>query len=214
MLSFLPEHLDSYVGAQATREDELLAELASVTRNETDLPQMMVGNIEGTLLRVLVRATQARCVLEVGTFTGYSALAMAAGLPDDAQLITCDVSEEYTVIARRFWERSAHGHKIFLRLGPALETIASLDAPIDMAFIDADKQNYVSYWDSIVPIVRTDGLIVADNVLWSGRVIDDPASQDEDTAALAAFNEHVRRDSRVEHVMLAIRDGITVAVKL
>lgn len=214
MGALLPRRLDEYVGRHATPEDPVLSALAEETRASTDQPQMMVGNTEGILLRAFVRAIGARRVLEVGTFTGYSALSMAMGLPEDGRVVTCDTSEAYTAIARRFWERSPHGEKITLHLGPALETLSSLAGPFDLAFIDADKTNYVRYWEAILPLLRPRGLVVADNVLWSGRVIEPAPGHDEDTAALAAFNEHVRRDDRVEHVMLGVRDGVTIAVKL
>lgn len=214
MLSFFPDALDRYIAENATAEPELFRELAAQTREKTDLPEMMVGNTEALLLRALVRLSGARRVLEVGTFTGYSALAMAMGLPDDGKLITCDVDPGATAIARSFWARSPHGDKIELRLGPALDTIAELNEPFDFVFIDADKQNYINYWDACVPKVRRHGMIVVDNVLWSGRVVDPVGEWDDETRAIAAFNEHARADDRVEHVMLSIRDGITMAVRL
>ncbi len=214
MLQFLPEILERYVAEHTTAPDALLDELATETRRSTEMPQMMVGPVEGALLRLLVRITGARRVLEVGTFTGYSALCMAMALPEGGEIVTCDIDPEATAIARRFWERSGVGSRIRLRLGPAIDTIRSLEGPIDMAFIDADKPGYIDYWEAILPRLRRGGLVVADNVLWDGRVADDASTHDEDTAALAAFNEHVRDDARVEHVMLAVRDGITLAVKV
>jgi caffeoyl-CoA O-methyltransferase len=211
MLSFIPEELDSYVTTHSTPESALHQQLAKETRDSTDQPQMMVGNIEGLLLRTLVRAAGARRVLEIGAFTGYSALAMAEGLPDDGTLITCDIDPAATAIARRYWSQSPHGDKIDLRLGPALETISGIDGPLDLVFIDADKVSYIDYWEAVLPKVRMGGLVVADNVLWSGRVV---APDDPDSRALAAFNDHVTADGRVEQVMLPIRDGITVAAVL
>jgi len=208
------EHIENYIIQHTSEEDALFVELTAETREHTDQPQMMVGNIEGTFLRTLVRITGARRVLEIGTFTGYSSLAMAMGLPDDGEITTCDVSEEYTAIARRFWDRSPHGEKIKLVLGPALETIPTFDGEFDMAFIDADKGNYSNYWDVVVPKVRKGGLIVADNVLWNGRVTYAPDTHDAETAALVAFSEKVRLDDRVEQVMLTVRDGVTLATKL
>jgi caffeoyl-CoA O-methyltransferase len=162
------------------------------------------------LLKNLVRLSGAKRVLEIGTFTGYSALAMAEGLPDDGVLVTCDVDPKATAIARSFWDRSPHGRKIALKLAPALDTIATLQDGIDVVFIDADKRNYIRYWDACLPKVRAGGVLLADNVLWSGAVLD---PKTDDDRALAAFNEHVMRDARVELVMLPIRDGITLAVK-
>jgi caffeoyl-CoA O-methyltransferase len=211
MLSFFPDEINHYVTTHSTAENELLARLARETRDRTDRPQMMVGNVEGLLLRSLVRATGARLVLEIGTFTGYSALAMAAGLPDDGVLITCDIDPAATEIARSYWKQSSHGAKIDLRLGPALDTIRGVGGPIDLAFIDADKAGYIDYWEAVVPKVRKGGLIVADNVLWGGDVLDPAEPQ---AKALAAFNGHVAADARVEQVMLPIRDGITLATVL
>jgi caffeoyl-CoA O-methyltransferase len=208
------EHIENYVIQHTAGEDPLFAELAEETRKHTDAPQMMVGNIEGTFLRTLVRVTGAKRVLELGTFTGYSSLAMAMGLPDDGQLVTCDVSEEYTAIARRFWDRSPHGKKIKLVLGPATETIPTFEGAFDMAFIDADKENYLNYWDLVVPRMRRGGLIVADNVLWNGRVTYTPDTHDAETAALVAFSDKVKNDDRVEQVMLTVRDGMTLSTVL
>ena len=210
-MPFISDELDAYAIARSTPESALSRELAEITRADSANPQMMIGNTEGLFLRALVRATGARRVLEIGTFTGYSALAMAGGLPEGGKLITCDIDADSTAIARSFWARSPHGNKIELRLGPALDTIKGLDGPFDLVFIDADKGGYIDYWDAVVPRMRKGGLIVADNVLWSGRVLD---PQEPDDRALAAFNEHVSVDGRVEQVMLPVRDGITVATVL
>lgn len=210
MVSFIPEPIQNYADALSAPEPELLAELARETRATQSDPQMMVGHVQGTLLGLLVRLCGARRVLEIGTFTGYSALSMASGLPDDGELITCDVDPKATALAQRYWDRSPHGRKIHLRLAPALDTVATLAGPVDFVFIDADKPNYIRYWEAVLPIVRPGGAIVADNVLWSGRVLEPKEPNDH---ALAAFNQHVRRDPRVRHVLLPVRDGITIAVK-
>ncbi|MCH7548828.1 MAG: class I SAM-dependent methyltransferase [Candidatus Krumholzibacteriota bacterium] len=214
MLSFFSEALERYIDEHATGEPALFRELAEETRRRTAIPQMMVGNTEGLLLRSLVRICDAHRVLEVGTFTGYSTLAMAMAMPEGAELITCDIDPEVTSIARSFWDRSPHGKKISLRMGPALDTIAGLSGPFDLVFIDADKQNYINYWDACVPLVRRHGVIVVDNVLWSGRVVDPTDERDEETRAIVAFNKHAHADDRMEHVMLSVRDGITLAVRL
>lgn len=210
MISFIPEDIQAYADAHSSPEATLYQELAAETRAATTQPQMMVGHGEGLLLKLLVRMTSARRVLEIGTFTGYSALAMAEGLPDGGEIVTCDIDPKATAIATKYWNRSPHRKKIVLRLGPALDTIAGLTGAIDLVFIDADKTNYTRYWDACLPKVRAGGVILADNVLWSGEVL---APKEADALALAAFNEHIARDPRVEHVMLPIRDGITVAVK-
>ena len=210
MIAFIPEKIEAYAAAHSMPESGLFAELAAATRAQTTQPQMMVGPLEGALLKNLVRMTGAKRVLEIGTFTGYSALSIAEGLPDDGTLITCDIDPKATAIARSFWERSPHGRKISLKLAPALDTIATLAGPIDLVFIDADKQNYVRYWEACVPKVRSGGVLLADNVLWSGAVLD---PKTDDDRALAAFNQHVQKDARVDVVMLTVRDGVTVAVK-
>ena len=210
LISIVPEAIDAYAAAHSSPEPALLAELAAETRATMKSPQMMVGHAEGVFLRLLVRLMGARRVLEIGTFTGYSSLCLAEGLPADGRVITCDVDARATGIARRYWARSAHGHKITLELRPALETIATLEGSFDLVFLDADKANYIRYWDACLPRVRPGGVILADNVLWSGRVL---APAEADDHAIVAFNDHVARDLRVEQVVLPVRDGVTLAVK-
>jgi caffeoyl-CoA O-methyltransferase len=173
-------------------------------------PQMQVGRIEGRFLKMLVRLTGARRVLELGMFTGYSALMMAEGLPEDGCLVTCDVNPQAEEIARRYFAESPYGGKIEIRMGPALETIATLAGPLDMVFIDADKGNYINYYEACLPLLRPGGLIVADNVLWSGRVL---RPEDDDSRAIVAFDQHVQADARVENVCLTVRDGMMLAWK-
>jgi caffeoyl-CoA O-methyltransferase len=210
MIPIVTESIDAYAVAHSSAEDALLAELAVETRAAMQMPQMMVGHAEGLFLKLMVRLAHARRVLEIGTFTGYSSLSIAAGLPADGRVVTCDVDPDATAIARRYWARSEHGAKITLELRPALETLATLTGPFDLVFIDADKVNYQRYWDACVPLVRSGGVLLADNVLWSGNVL---APQTPDDHAIVAFNRHVAQDDRVEQVMLTVRDGITVAVK-
>ena len=171
---------------------------------------MEVGHLEGAFLRMLVRLLRAKRILELGTFTGYSSLVMAEGLPDDGELITCDIDPETTQIAKRYWKRSPHGKKIVFKLGPALETLKTIEGPFDMVFIDADKLNYINYWELCITKIRSGGLLVVDNVLWSGSVL---KPEDETDRAIADFNKHVYNDKRVEVVMLPIRDGVTIAWK-
>ena len=206
----VPEEIEEYALVHSSREDPLLQALAQDTQANTKWPQMQTGHVEGSFLRMLVQVSKARRVLEIGTFTGYSALSMAMGLPEDGRVITCDIDPEATAMARQYWEKSGQGAKIELRLGPALETIESLEGPFDFVFIDADKENYVNYWEAVLPKVRQGGLIAVDNVLWSGRVLDPKDTLDH---AVVAFNRHVRYDDRVELVMLTVRDGVTLARK-
>lgn len=206
-----PDELNAYIADHSTPESPLLTELARVTRKRSQNSNMMVGHVQGTFLRMMVRMTGARRVLELGTFTGYSTLAMAEGLPDDGEIITCDIDPETTAVARQHWDQSPHGSKITLRLGPALGTIGSLQGPFDLVFVDADKENYSAYWDACVPRLRRGGVILVDNTLWSGKVVD-PKTTEE--IAIDRFNKHIRDDQRVEHVLLSIRDGIMMAVRV
>ena len=210
MIPLVSEAIQNYADAHSSPEPELFQELAKETRATQKDPQMMVGHSEGLLLRLLVMLSRARRVLEIGTFTGYSALAMATALPADGELITCDVDAKSTALAQKYWAKSPHGKKIRLELAPASDTLATLRGPVDFVFIDADKPNYVKYWEAVLPLVRPGGVIVADNVLWSGRVLDPKEDTDR---AIAAFNVHVKKDQRVDLVMLPIRDGVTVAIK-
>ena len=213
MLTFLPADLDAYVEAHAPEESELLAELRVRTRAELRWANMQVGRVEGALLRLLVGLSRAKNVLELGTFSGYSALCMAEGLPDDGKLVTCDIDPIATTMAQSVWAKSPHGSKIELRLGPALDTIATLRAEgrnFDLVFIDADKVNYERYYDAVWDLLPPGGLVVADNTLWSGRVV---SPQDDEDRAIARFNERVHDDPRVDHVLLSVRDGIMLARK-
>ena len=211
-MNFINQQIGEYAHDRTTPESKLFQRLRDETYARMSAPGMQVGRIEGQFLKMLVRLTGARRVLEIGMFTGYSALMMAEGLPEDGRLITCDVDPKAEEIASRYFAESPHGRKIEIRMGPALDTIKGLDGPLDMVFIDADKGNYSNYYDACMPLVRPGGLIVADNVLWSGRVLK-AEDADEDTRAIVAFNEKVQSDPRVENVCLTVRDGIMLAWK-
>jgi len=199
--------LDDYVAAHSTPVGSLLDELEAATQASLTSPGMLAGPVVAGLLRFLVALLPARLVLEIGTYSGYSSLAMASALPEDGRLITCELSEERADFARSWFERSAHGARIEQRVGSALDTIATLDGPFDLVFIDADKAGYRGYYDAVVPKLSARGLIAADNTLRSGDVLD----PDDDVArAIAAFNEHVQADSRTENVILTVRDGLTL----
>jgi caffeoyl-CoA O-methyltransferase len=201
--------VEAYAEEHTTPDGELFERLAAETREKTTAPQMMVGRLEGQFLRVLVRSLRARRILELGTFTGYSSISMALALPADGRVITCDVNEETNAIARRYAQEAGVADRIDHRLGPALETIAQLDGPFDLVFIDADKPNYVNYYEATLPLLGDGGLIVVDNTLWSGRVVDD--EDDEDTTrAIRELNDHVSADPRVENVLLTVRDGMNL----
>ena len=209
-MNFIDKAVEQYAHDHTRPESELFRRLREETYREMSSPQMQVGRLEGQFLKLLVRLVGARRVLEIGMFTGYSGLMMAEGLPDDGRLITCDINPKAEAIARRYFDESGHGHKIEIRLGPALETIKTLTEPLDMVFIDADKGNYVNYYEAVMELVRPGGLIVADNVLWSGEVLD---PQDDAGRAIVAFNLHVQQDPRVENVCLTVRDGMMLAWK-
>jgi caffeoyl-CoA O-methyltransferase len=200
--------VEEYAEAHTSPDGELFERLAAETHEKTEIPQMMVGRIEGRFLAFVVRATAARRVLELGTFTGYSSISMAGALPPGGRIVTCDVNEETTAIARRYAEEAGVVDRIDYRLGPAIETVAELDGPFDLVFIDADKDGYVDYYEAALPKLAEGGLILADNTLASGRVVeDDPGPMG---AAIKRFNDHVFGDDRVECVMLTIRDGVTL----
>jgi caffeoyl-CoA O-methyltransferase len=209
-MNIVPSDIEEYAASHSFPEEPLLRELAEKTRGSTEAPQMLVGALEGAFLRLLVRLTQATRVLEIGTFTGYSALAMAGALPENGRLTTLDVDGVTTEIAKRFWSRSPHGGKIESRLGPALQSIPRLSGPFDLIFIDADKENYLLYWEACVPLLRSGGIIAVDNTLWSGRVL---KPEDADDRAIHALNERARRDPRVETSLLTLRDGVLLGWK-
>lgn len=203
---------EQYATAHGAKESPLLAKLAEETLKRTGEDAIMqVGRLEGSFLKFLVKIIGANRVLELGTFTGYSALAMAEGLSFGGELVTLDIDKTYTDIAKKFWAKSPHGKKISLILGKALLTLPNLSGLFDLVFIDADKGNYLNYWNLCMPKVRQGGLIVVDNVLWSLGDVIYPKNATE--KAIAAFNEFVKNDRRVEAVILTIRDGITVAIK-
>ncbi len=210
MERFIDTAVEEFARDHTAPESDLYIRLREETYRTMDRPQMQVDVIEGRFLKTLVRLTGARTILEVGMFTGYSALMMAEGLPDGGNLITCEIDPKAEAIARRYFAESPHGHKISIRMGPALETITTLTGPLDLVFIDADKPNYSNYYEACLPLLKPGGLVVADNVLWSGKVLN---PQDDDTRAIVAFNDLVQGDSRVENVCLTVRDGMMLARK-
>jgi caffeoyl-CoA O-methyltransferase len=209
-MSFIVEPaVEKYAEEHSSPDGELFERLAVETREKSEAPQMMVGLLEGQFLGTLVRSTRARRVLELGTFTGYSSISMALELPTDGELITCDVNEETTEIARRYAQEAGVADKIDYRLGPALDTVAQLDGEFDVVFIDADKPNYVNYYEATLPKLSQNGLMILDNTLWSGRVAD-PNDDDENTRAIRAVNDRVSEDPRVRNVLLTVRDGMNL----
>ncbi|MDP8976003.1 MAG: class I SAM-dependent methyltransferase [Actinomycetota bacterium] len=201
--------VEAYAQAHTTPPSPLLAELAAETERSLERPGMMVGPLEGRFLQTLVYATGARRVLEIGTFSGYSSLSMAAGLPADGHIISCDLDPVALAVARRFLAASPHGDRIEIREGPALDTVAQLDGPFDLVFVDADKTNYANYYEAVLPKLAERGLIVVDNTLWSGAVLDE-SDRSADTVAIRTFNQMVLDDDRVVCMQLTIRDGVTL----
>jgi caffeoyl-CoA O-methyltransferase len=204
----IDERIEAYAEAHTTAQTELLEELAAETRATMRIPEMLTGTVAGRLLELLVYATGAERVLEIGTFTGYSALAMAAGLPEGGHIDTCDIEPEHVEVAQRFIARSAYADRITVHLGPALDTIAELEGDYDFVFIDADKPSYDSYYEAVLPRLRPGGLIAIDNTLWSGRVLDP-----QDDSAIGALNDKLAADERVVCVLLTVRDGVTLVRK-
>jgi caffeoyl-CoA O-methyltransferase len=207
-LILVPEEIDAYAASHTTAVPPLLAELGAATQERFGARSgMLSGQVPGTLLQMLIFASGAKRVLEIGMFTGFSAQMMAAALPDDGRVTTCDVDPQAIAMAKEFFARSPVGHKIDVREGPALETMKSLEPGFGLIFIDADKGNYINYYEAALPLLAPRGLIVVDNVLWSGRVLKPERPDDH---AIVAFNEHVRDDPRVAQVMLTVRDGMTI----
>lgn len=212
MKQLVPKKIEDYCLRHSSPRGKLLNQLERYTRRRVEHAQMLIGPHEGALLALLVRLAGARRILEIGTFTGYSALCMAQALPKTGRLVTCEIDPRHADIAQSFFDRSRHGRKITIRRGPALQTLADLPRAtnFDFVFLDADKENYVNYYEAVLPRLRSGGLIVADNVLWSGRVL---TPKKETDRAVARFNKHVRRDPRVECVMLPLRDGVSLIRK-
>lgn len=203
-----PNKIDEYAQDCTKRPAPFLENLETFTKTQMLLPQMLCGRVEGTFLKLLVQITASKRILELGTYTGYSALSMAQALPNDGKIITCELDEERAKVARGFMDKTPYGHLIEIKVGPALESLQNLEGPFDLAFIDADKENYPNYYNQIVPKMRQGGLIVVDNVLWSGKVLD---PKDADSKAIAHLNDIIKEDQRVENVFLTIRDGIHIA---
>jgi caffeoyl-CoA O-methyltransferase len=211
---FLSPAVHEYLVAHGTPPDALLEELARETREVGPLAMMQVAPEQGAFLTFVTRLVGARRAIEVGTFTGYSSICIARGLPSDGKLLCCDVNEAWAAVARRYWAKAGLSERIELRLAPAAETLSALPLgePWDLAFIDADKPGYPVYYEEILKRLRPGGLILVDNVLWMGRVAD-TAAQDPATAAIRAFNDLVAGDVRVDKVMLPLSDGLTLLRK-
>jgi predicted O-methyltransferase YrrM len=204
MARYIPDEIETYAERYTSVRADVFDRLDAETEANHANPQMMVGVIEGAFLSFLVTLARARRVVEVGTYTGWSSIAMARALPPDGIVITCDIDEETNAVARRYAEEAGVADRIDFRLGPGIETLATLDGPFDLAFIDADKPGYVDYYEAILPKLRPDGVIAADNTLFG---LD---GDGENARAIARFNDHVLADERVEAVLLPFREGVTL----
>jgi len=201
--------IDAYAADHSWAESEICKALREETYRTMEWPQMVVGPLEGAFLKMMVRLVGARHVLEIGMFTGYSALCFAEALPTDGQVITCEINEKPAALARSYFARTPHGGKITVRMGAALETLRDLAGPFDLIFIDADKVNYVNYYRRALDLVSAKGVILVDNVLWSGDVLKLPPP-DQSTAAIQELNRLVSSDPRVDAVLVTVRDGVLV----
>ena len=209
-MDFIDEKIEGYAFDHTSYEGDLLKQLEEETYEKLDIPQMTTGRIEARLLKMLAHLAGAKRILEIGTFAGYSALSMAEALPEKGELVTCEVDPEAIFVAKKYFGLSPHGKKITLMEGPALGSLKKVSGFFDMAFIDADKENYSNYYDAIFPLIRSGGLMAIDNVLWSGRVLDPKDNSDK---AIHELNQKVVRDNRVESVMLTVRDGLNCIIK-
>ncbi len=205
MFEIVREDIEAYAFRHTTPLPPLLEELKEETYKSMELPQMISDQSVGTFLQFMISVSGAKNVLELGMFTGFSALMMAHALPEDGRVTPCEINPKAEETARRFFDRTPHGKKIEVRMGPALDTLKTLTGPFDLVFIDADKENYIAYYERCLDLLSPRGIIVVDNVLWSGRVLD---PKDESDRAIVAFNQHVKNDGRVEHALLTVRDGL------
>lgn len=210
-MNFLPENIDQYASDHSQKEPELLQELFHETWQKALVPRMISGHFQGRVLSMISKLTNPKTILEIGTYTGYSALCLAEGLQKDGILHTIDHNEELYDFQRKYFDRSDYKHQIKQYVGEALDVVAEIQGPFDLVFIDADKSNYSNYFKAIIDKMNPGGVILSDNVLWSGKVTETPNDKDEDTKALISFNKMMNNDSRIETVLLPIRDGLTLS---
>ncbi len=212
-MEFISADLQAYVEAHSDEETALLANLNRDTYTKVMLPRMLSGQLQGRMLSMLSQMIQPKRILEIGTYTGYSAICMAEGMQEDGKLITLDINEELEVMVRGYFEKAGLTQKIDYRIGNAMELIPEIDETFDLVFIDADKKNYTNYFNLVFEKVRPGGFIIGDNVLWSGKVVQTEKKTDKDTQAILDFNRFVHEDDRVENVLFPVRDGLMVIRK-
>ncbi len=207
------KELENYILEHIDKEDPVLRELDRETHLKVLGARMLSGNLQGQLLTFLSKIVQPKRILEIGTFTGYSAICLAKGLREGGKLITIEVDDELEYLSKKYFEKAGLAEKIEQRIGPALDIIPEIDGPFDMVFLDADKREYVQYYEQVFDKVRMGGLIIADNTLWSGKVLFEPEPADEQTIGIQKFNDFIQLDARVEKIILPLRDGMTVIRK-
>lgn len=210
-MHFISEELENYVAAHSENEPELLQQLNKETHQKVLQPRMLSGHFQGRVLSMLSKIINPKHILELGTYTGYATLCMAEGLHTDGTIDTIDINEELEEIQSKYFEQSGKRNQIIQHIGNALEIIPLLDKKFDLVFIDADKENYINYWNLIVPMMNKGGIILSDNVLWSGKVLEEVQKNDKSTRILLEYNKITKEDPRVETVLLPIRDGLTVS---
>jgi predicted O-methyltransferase YrrM len=210
-MHFISQELEDYIEQHSEKEPDLLAALNKETYQKILLPRMLSGHFQGRVLSMLSKLIRPVNILEIGTFTGYAALCLCEGMQENGQLHTIDIKEELKTIQRKYFDKSAWGSQIFQHLGEAITIIPTLDIKFDLVFIDADKENYLNYFEMIVPKMNKGGILLSDNVLWSGKVLEPLQKNDSSTKVLLEYNELLKNDPRVETVLLPIRDGLTVS---
>jgi caffeoyl-CoA O-methyltransferase len=212
-MEFLPKVIDEYVELHSEPESEVLAELSRETWQKVMIPRMLSGHLQGRILSLFSNLIAPKRILEIGTYTGYSAICLAEGLQDGGELITLELNEELSSIQDKYWGKSNNLDRIKRMIGPALESIDKLEGPFDLVFIDADKENYLNYYEKAIEMIRPNGLILIDNVLWSGKVVEEAESNDKETQILQQLNEVVNNDARVQNVLMPVRDGLMAVRK-
>jgi predicted O-methyltransferase YrrM len=212
-MEFIDAGIEAYALAHTSEENNLLKKINRETHAKIMMPRMLSGHLQGRILSMFSHMIKPECILEIGTYTGYSALCLAEGLRENGQLITIDINEELEKLVRNFFEQSSYSTKIDYRIGNALAIIPTIQKEIDIVFIDADKENYSTYYDMVFDKIKQGGYIIADNVLWSGKVLTDDEKLDKDTKAIKAFNDKIQHDSRIENLLLPVRDGLMICRK-
>lgn len=207
-MDFLPEDIERYVDAHTQNEPELLKQLTRETWQKVVMPRMLSGHVQGRFLSMISKLMRPKGILEIGTYTGYSTMCFAEGLAADGRIDTLELNEELQVIQDKYWQAAGIDQRIRRFYGDARESLKNVEGPYDLAFIDADKENYGHYYDAVLPLMRPGGLILLDNVLWSGKVTEEPTKHDPETKVLRELNDRIQKDERVENVLLPLRDGI------